>query len=178
MPSNFEGVEKSKNEFIIPFIGLKIGTHEFDFSVSDEFFEGIEYSVVERGRVDFHIVFEKKETMMIADFELNGTVETQCDRCGDELSMPINGSYQLIFKFGDDESEDETLVVLPSEAYRIDLRPHFHEFITVSLPSRMIHEEGDCNEEMEDLIDEYSAHSEEDEELDPRWSELNKLKNK
>lgn len=170
-------MEKSKNEFVIPFVGLKLGTHEFDFSVSDKFFEGLEYSVVERGKVDFHILFEKKETMMIADFQLNGTIETLCDRCGDELVLPISGEYQLIFKFGDDESEDESLVVLPSEAYQIDLDAHFHEFITVSLPSRMIHDEGECNEEMEDLIDEYSVRSEE-EELDPRWSELNKLKNK
>lgn len=193
-------VGKSKREFVIPFIGLKLGSHTFEFDVSDSFFEDFEYSIIHSGNVHVDLNLEKKETMMIGAFSCEGKVSTNCDRCNDPLNVPVRGSFQLIFKLSTEESDDETLIVLPPEAYELDVAPHIYELITVSLPARMIHEEGECNEEMVEALNQYLLNPEEEEDeddwddedfddedweddtdedpdgdIDPRWSALKNL---
>jgi uncharacterized metal-binding protein YceD (DUF177 family) len=56
--------------------------------------------------------------------------------------------------------------------------------MVVALPSRTVHPEDECNEEMLDLLEEYSGYYEdesdeenndEDDDIDPRWEALKKL---
>lgn len=182
MPSNFLEVTKSNREYVIPFVGLKLGTHEFEFGITDKFFEEFEYSIVQSGDVKVKLALEKKETMLIGNFSIQGIVRAACDRCNDPVETKINGEYQLIFKFDDTPSDDESLVVIYPEEFEIDLTDHILELITVSLPSRLVHEEGECNEEMIALLEEYSLDSDEledddsEEDVDPRWAALKNIK--
>lgn len=179
---------KSNKDYKIPFVGLKIGVHEYEFKITNSFFEMFEYSLIQKGEVDVKFRLEKKETMMIGDFGINGKVEMECDRCTDPIEVAVKGNYQLIYKFDTKESEDETLVTIYPEEFEIDIQDSILEFVSVSLPSRSVHEEGECNEEMIDLLSEYvmvsteenSVEDEEDddEDIDPRWSALKGLKNK
>lgn len=162
----FVKVAKSKREFVIPFIGLKLGSHTFEFDVSDSFFEEFEYSIIHSGNVHVDLILEKKETMMIGTFSCEGVVSASCDRCNDALDVPVRGSFQLVFKLSDEETDDETLIVLPPEAYELDVAPHIYELITVSLPVRMIHEEGECNEEMVEALNQHLLNPEDEDEWD------------
>jgi len=70
----------------------------------------------------------------------------------------------------------------------VDFSQPFYEFICLLIPSRKIHPEGECNQEMLKVMDNYliveskdvesEDQEEDDEEVDPRWAALNKLKNK
>lgn len=51
---------KKKSDFTIPFAGLKLGHHLFDFQVDDSFFEDIEYSLIKKGSLNVDIDLEKK----------------------------------------------------------------------------------------------------------------------
>jgi uncharacterized metal-binding protein YceD (DUF177 family) len=146
---------KSKKEFCIPFIGLKLGIHEFQYEISDAFFEDIEYSIIQQGKVHVRLVLDKKETMFIADFSFNGTISTYCDRCNDLMDFPVKRTYKIIYKFGTEPSEDETLIVLDPDAYEIELKETIYELLTVSLPAKMTHEAGKCNPEMLELLKKY-----------------------
>ncbi len=205
MPSNFYAVAKIKREFVIPFVGLKIGSHSFEFDITDAFFENVEYSLIEKGNVKVTFVLEKKETMMIGDFTINGKVETTCDLCNDPVVVDVEGEYQLIYKFDDEPSNDESLIIVYPEEFELDLKESILEFIMVSLPSRTLHPKGECNEEMIEILDQYRVDSyyqyeenendndmddeleesedlEEDSEadgegeIDPRWAALKGLK--
>lgn len=189
-------------EFVIPFLGLKLGSHSFEYKVDTAFFEEIEYSIIHDGEVQVDLVLDKKETMLIGTFSAQGMVSANCDRCNDPVRVPVKGSFQLIYTFGLEESDDETLVVLHPEAYEIDVQPAIYELITVSLPARLLHEEGECNEEMLEALSEYLINpgdedSDEwddddlgdddedweddedeggdDDDIDPRWSALKNL---
>ena len=148
---------KSKRAYVIPFVGLKVGTHDFEFKIEDSFFEQLEYSIIHSGNVNVELSLDKKETMLIANFSVLGTVFTSCDRCNDPIELPVKGEYQLIFKFGMEAEDDESLVVLHPDAYEIDFTAPLYELITVSLPSKIVHPKGQCNEEMLALIKQYSA---------------------
>jgi uncharacterized metal-binding protein YceD (DUF177 family) len=189
-------VAKTDRAFVIPFVGLKIGMHTFEFDITNAFFEQVEYSLIEKGNVHVTLNLEKKETMMIGDFIINGKVETSCDLCNDPVEVDIEGEYQLIFKFDDKPTDDETLIIVYPEEFEIDIRENLLELISVSLPSRTIHADGECNEEMLELLNEYrvnaddedfneedfeeaedteEAPSEDDEYIDPRWAALKGL---
>jgi uncharacterized metal-binding protein YceD (DUF177 family) len=146
---------KSKKEFCISFIGLKLGIHEFHYEINDAFFEDIEYSIIRRGKAQIRLILEKKETMLIGDFSISGTISAICDRCNEAMDLPVKGSYKLIYKFGKEPSNDETLIVLDPDAYEIELQETIYELLTVSLPSKITHESGKCNPEMVELLKKY-----------------------
>lgn len=171
----------SNDEFIIPFEGLKIGKHKFKFHIKDTFFEGLTYSIIQGGDVQVDFVLDKKETMMVAHFEMDGTVQKPCDRCNELMDNKVNIDHQIIYKFGEETSGDENLIVLPLSAFEIDLSSNIYELLTVALPSRTVHNEDECNEEMLGLLDKYvdsslEQNDNEEDEMDPRWNQLKKLK--
>ena len=158
-----KSVAKSDDrQFIIPFVGLKQGKHDYSFDVTDAFFETFEYSIIQQGDVRINFTLDKKDTMMVGEFQLEGRVKTACDRCNDVIEIPIEGEYRLIYKFGTEEEEDESIVVIFPEEFEIDVRHSLLEFMTVSLPSRSIHEEGECNQEMLDYLNEYVVNADGD----------------
>ena len=175
----FGGVMRTSKEYVVPFEGLKLGKHHFIFEITDAFFEDIEYCLINKGVVAVEMILDKKESMMNAAMHFEGFVWSTCDLCTDPLKIKLNEDHNIIFKFGDSESEDENLIMVHSNEFELNLAPLFYELITVSLPNKNIHEDGDCNEKMLDLLDKYSgsedAEDEENEEIDPRWKALNKL---
>lgn len=163
-------MKSSEQDFIIPFIGMKTGTYTFDYKVNDAFFESMEYSLIHKGDLNVTLEFEKKENMMTAHFRAEGIVSTSCDRCDTPMKLPISGEFKLIYKFGLEESEDESLVVLHPESYELDVTEAIYELAIVSLPARMVHPAGECDEEMWKLIQQYTVNSTQEEE-DDDWDD-------
>lgn len=161
---------RTDKEFIIPFVGLKLGNHTYEFEITDSFFEHYEYSLIQQGSLNAHLKLEKKETMLLADFEVSGTVHVPCDRCNGEMQIPIEASYQLIYKFGLEQEDDESLVVLHPDEYEINVKDPLYELITVSLPTRSVHKEGECDEEMLEAIKAYTINADDAEE-DDEWDD-------
>jgi uncharacterized metal-binding protein YceD (DUF177 family) len=172
----------SNREFEIPFEGLNVGKHVFEFEITDAFFEKLEYSILQKGQVKVDFVLEKKETMMIGNIKMLGRVEKECDRCTEAIFVTVDIEHRVVFKFSDEPSDDEDLIALASNEFKIHAAPIFYEILTVELPSRVIHEDDECNEEMLDLLEEYTGFTEEDdtaedegEDNDPRWDALKNL---
>ena len=55
---------KQLKEFIIPFIGLKLGEHSFDFKINKTFFEYFEYEDFNNSEIDLDVLLIKKNTML------------------------------------------------------------------------------------------------------------------
>ena len=110
---------------------------------------------------------------MTAHFIAEGIVSTNCDRCDTPMELPISGEFKLVYKFGLEESEDESLVVLHPETFEIDVRDAIYELAIVSLPARMVHSVGECDEEMWKLIQQYTVNATEidDEDDDEDWDD-------
>lgn len=177
------------DEYIIRFSSLTDGVHEFDYTIGKEFFEHIDYSEVKNAKLDVNLFLEKKATMMILNFGITGQVEVMCDRCTDNFNIDIETYDELIYRFGNEDLGDEKVIVIYPNEIEIDVTHPIYEFISLAIPSRRIHEEkSDCNKDMlKDisnylLVDDETSEAvndlEESKEIDPRWSALNKLKNK
>ena len=169
---------KRKSDYTIPFAGLKMGHHLFDFEIDNAFFEELDYSLIQKGDVHVSIDLEKKETMLIVLFDLKGTVEAECNLCTEPVDFKIDNTFQLIYKFGLEEMDDETIIVIHPDTYQVDVAQPIYEFITVSLPQRIVHEEGKCNQEIIDSLNKYLSSKKEEpknDDIDPRWSALKNL---
>jgi uncharacterized metal-binding protein YceD (DUF177 family) len=165
--------------FVISFYGLKPGKHTFEFTIDRAFFEAFESTLVEDARFNVVIELEKLSNMLILRFEGGGELDDYCDRCGDPLSMEVLVSDELFVKFGDEpyEQTDEVLVVT-HDTHEIDVSQMIYEMIVLNLPGKKVHKSiEDCNQEVIKRLNEAQKRDDHDEdETDPRWEALKKLK--
>ncbi len=49
-----------RKEFIIPFVGLKLGKHQFEYQINNSFFEIFDFSEFEKSNIKVNVVLEKK----------------------------------------------------------------------------------------------------------------------
>ena len=84
-PVFWNKVMKPLKEYRIPFLGLKPGQHEYEFEVTDAFFEEFENSEIDHADIKVDIMLEKQINMMVLHFKLSGEVLSSWDRCGGEL---------------------------------------------------------------------------------------------
>jgi uncharacterized metal-binding protein YceD (DUF177 family) len=175
---------KPLKQFSIPFTGLKIGKHQFDFEIDNSFFDAFEYSLVKRGNLKASVELDKQETMLILHFQIEGTIELDCDKCLSQFNAPIKIQERQIVKFAEDnlESDDLEIIVLNKKETEIDVSEIIYEFINVSVPYVKVCEENgtgvQCDQEMIARLESLSVGTQEEEKTndDPRWAALKKLK--
>jgi uncharacterized protein len=166
----------------IPFLGLKIGKHVYEFELDDAFFSSFEHSEIARGNVKAEVLLEKQSTMLVLDFTLDGTVEAQCDRCGDPIEVEVAHEDRLIVKYGDETgSFDDEILILGTNEHLLELQQFLYEYAHLGLPARMVHEhEDECNQEAITLLQTLQSappdEDDDDDDVDPRWEALKKLK--
>lgn len=168
----------SKNQdLVIPFVGLKEGIHEFKFEITEAFFKQFEYSIIQQADLKIDLVFEKKKTMFNLNFKTKGKIYTDCDRCGDPLTLKVKGDEDLIVKFGDDNySETDEIKIIPENEYELHLSEIIYEFAHLLLPSKKTHKKkSDCNPDIIEQLEKLNV-KRETESTDPRWAALSKLK--
>ena len=177
---------KPKIDTIVQFSGLESGRYEYNYTLDNSFFERFKNEELREGEVNFAVVLEKRERLLMFNFAFHGVVKTICDRCLGELEVPVSGEETLCVKFSDTETSDkEDVVILPEGEHQIDLAQWMYEYVAVRMPMQKVHEEGQCDPEMLQYISEEREPSEEDEvremgegETDPRWDALKTLMEK
>ena len=116
-------------EYLIPFVGLKTGKHQFDYQIDNTFFKSFDYDEFNDVSVKVDIVLEKKSTMLELDFKHKGTVNVPCDVSGEEFDLPIKGKLKLLVKFGDAfNDENEELLILPHGEFQVNVAQYIYEY--------------------------------------------------
>jgi uncharacterized metal-binding protein YceD (DUF177 family) len=169
-------------EYLIPFIGLKIGKHQFDYQVDNTFFARFDYDEFNDASIKVSVVLEKKSTMLTLEIKHKGTVNVPCDVSGEEFDLAIKGKLNLIVKFGDTyNDEHEELLILPHGEFQVNVAQYIYESIVLSVPLRRIHpgiKDGsltDVIEKLEALAPKENKTIEQNNDIDPRWENLKKL---
>ena len=175
---------KQLNEFLIPFIGLKLGKHQFEYQIDNTFFENFEYDEFESSAIKVDVVLEKRGTMLELNFKSKGTVYVPCDLTSEMFDLPIKGKFRLIVQFGPEFNNDkEDLLVLPSGEHQIDISQYIYEMIVLSIPLKRVHpgiKDGTLKTPALDKLNELRINDQkkeiiQEENTDPRWDKLKKL---
>ncbi|TPG38761.1 YceD family protein [Flavobacterium pectinovorum] len=171
-------------EFLIPFIGLKLGKHHFEYQISNTFFENFDYDEFQSSDIKVGLVLDKQSNMLELEFKHKGTVNVPCDLTGEEFDLPIKGKMKLIVRFGDEFNNDnEELLILPHGEHEIDVTQYIYEMIALSVPLKRVHpgiKDGTLKSEAltklnELTVKEEKEESKQEEDIDPRWDKLKKL---
>lgn len=185
-------VKKEFKEYIIPFVGLKIGKHQFDYEINNAFFELFGFDEFNDVDVKVSLLFEKKPTMLELTFEIDGKVNVDCDTTMESYNEEIFNELRLIVKFGDAYEEvNEELVVLPHGEFQLEVQQFIYEAIVLAMPLKRVHpgvEDGTLDSKILKKLEELTPSLDEERDLeqnnkkenpdqgiDPRWNKLKDL---
>jgi len=196
---------ENEKDYLIPFLGLKLGKHHYDFRIGNDFIESFGYEDFEKINVDVNLILEKKATHLELNFSHVGLATVPCDSTNQIFDLPISGNLRLIVKFGEEYNDDnEDMLVLPFSEFQLDVKQYIYEMIVLSIPVKRVHpdlindddllEDEDLdfldNEDLdifdsieddeEDFVDEIGESDEiesieKNNIIDPRWEKLKQL---
>lgn len=175
---------KSLKQYSIPFTGLKIGQHQFNFEVDGGFFDEFEYSLVKDGLLSVSLLLEKRETLMVLNFHIKGNIQLSCDKCLSNFPHEVDAKDRLIAKFteSDDLADSEDVIIITKNENEVDVSLFIYEIVNLQVPYVSICEDPgntpSCDLEMLKKIDELSIDEEksESEKQDPRWDVLKNIR--
>ena len=175
----------SRREFEIAFVGLKPGVHEFNYEITDKFFE--EYG--EQGFWDCQatvkLLLEKTANFMMLRFQVGGTVKVVCDRCSSNLPLNLFEDFTVTVKavenpdeMNDTEEDPDVYYVSRGESH-LHVAPMVYEFINLSMPMQKEcgYEAMDgpyCNSAAREALQKMKMDGEE--KANPLWKGLEKFK--
>ncbi len=166
--------------FSVKFIGLKEGTHNFQFPLSKSFFETFKYSEFNSVDINVDLVLVKKSTIIELSLKGTGSVNINCTLTNEPFDYQINSKLNLLVKFGDSyDDENDELLVLPHGSHSIDLDQYFYEMIVLYMPIRNVHpdvENGTIDSEILNRLKEFDINKEKNSNFDARWDKLKELK--
>ena len=167
------------DHFSIPFLGLKVGLHQLKFEVDNDFFAEFENSQVKEGVLTINLDLDKRSHMAVLDFSLDGSVVTECDRCMEEITLPVKGAYILHAKYSEQAMDptDEIIYIHP-RLDKLNVAQYIYEYIHLSIPMAKTCESdpnASCNE---DILNRFEEEVEDDGgevKTNPMWDTLNDL---
>jgi uncharacterized protein len=169
--------------YSLPIQGLKNGLHSYQYTLDNEFFRHFEDSPITAALLEAQVDVDKRSDMMVLEFQLDGYIETECDRCTAMIKMPMSGQQTLYVKYSDSPGEeDDEVVFIGREWSDFNLAKYLYEFSVLALPIINTYDcENDdplpCNT---DVLDKLQAESSSDDDdapsENPIWDALKKLK--
>ncbi len=173
---------KGLKEYTIPFVGLKEGSHKFQYQIENKFFEEFQYEEFNSTNVKVDVEFVKKSTLFEILFSINGSVNVPCDLTSEPFNQAIEGAFKLIVKFGQEfNDENEEILIIPFEAYELNIAQYIYELIILSVPKKRVHPDvlnGTMKSEALEKLKELEINKEksvEEDTIDPRWDKLKDL---
>ena len=169
-------------QFAINFANLNPEEYSFEFIIDERFFEIFDESEVKKGRLNAQILLQKHANMLSFNFIIKGKVNLICDRCLDNFDFDLNTENRLIVKFSSVRKEEsDEIITIPESDKEINIAQYVYEFIHLALPSKRVHpidKNGKtlCNKEIITKLEEHKNNKSTDDETDPRWEVLKKIK--
>ena len=181
----------------LPLKSLGTGTHEFEYHLDKQFFANMESSDVHDADLAVHLTGKYNGDFYDLDFHVSGEVVLICDRCLDDLHYPIDTTYHIIVKYGEDYNDDsDEILEIPESDNTLNVAYMLYDTVELAIPIKHVHPLGKCNRQMSALLKKHRATAgDEDAELenelideidtlpdssddaptDPRWDALRKL---
>ncbi len=172
----------SIQEYKIPHAGLKKGVHEFTYELTETFFASFENALINKCNVQVNITFDKRQEPYTIEIDLDGTIWSDCDRCTASIPVSIHETYTIYAKYTVDEAMKEMdeveIIYIARDDQFIDITQFIYDFVHLSIPVHVICDKPGkteyCDMEIIGLLEKQQK----EDEIDPRWADLDKLKDK
>lgn len=148
---------KNKHLYNVVISGLPAGIHTYPFELGDAFFAGFEGSEVQYGKLQAEVSVEKQRDFLQLGVHITGSVTAPCDRCLDDLQLPVQFHATPVVKFTDGKTTeplpgDDDILWATDGDHELNVAPYLYDSIILSLPLRRVHPDGQCNKEMSERL--------------------------
>lgn len=175
---------ESRSQYIIQFASLQAGEHNFEYQVTDKFFEPYERSLIKKADIRVKVTLLKGVNNLQLTFEFNGSIQVDCARCLDEFNLPVKEVRHLLVRQLEEAApngteEEEDIISLPFTAHELDLEPHIYDYLNLMVPLYPVHPDlkggiPGCDPASLETMSKYLQRQAD--ENDPRWDILKNLK--
>jgi uncharacterized protein len=178
----FFKVSARNKEYQIVYNGLKDGDHSFHWKLSRNFLELFDKKDITGLDIIADVLLKKSSRILQFTVNIKGIMSFECDRCLDNVDIPVDSEHTLVFKIeGNQNDFEDEILFLSEDETQLDISPFLYESLVFSVPPRRVHGEDKngkslCNPEMTAKLNELLI-KEEKPAADPRWNELGKLLN-
>ena len=160
----------------LPLKSLAAGTYDYEYHLGKQFFTDMESADIHDADLDVKLAVTHKRDIYRLDFTITGTITLICDRCLDDLKMPLS---------------------IPESDNFLNVAYMLYDTVALTIPIKHVHPMGKCNRQMSAMLRKHRAHrpGDEDAELedtlidemesmdtdradtptDPRWDGLKAL---
>lgn len=130
--------------------GIGTTPKTFDYTLGDDFFRGLEQDELCGGDVAANLTFKTAAGDIIQlHATLNGTVRTLCDRCLEEIILPVDVEESLrIVSEGSTTECGTDIVEIAPNATRFDAAWLIYELCVTALPTERKHALEECDSDM------------------------------
>jgi uncharacterized metal-binding protein YceD (DUF177 family) len=139
----------------------------YEYLLDNKFFIDIDGNEVQKGKINVSLRVEHKISSFELNFHITGTVVVACDRCLDEMDVPIETDTRLIVKLGREyaEESDEILVISEDEG-AVNLAWFLYEFVALAIPMKHVHAPGKCNKLVASKLKKHAVKRSDDDDAD------------
>ena len=139
-------------EYVIPLNGWAAGEREYHWQAGNEFFQQFDNTEILDAAVEVEARAVKSGHYIGVDLDIRGSVTVACDRCLEDLQLPVEAHPSFSVKYGEKAAAEEEMregsreIILVSVAdTELDLSQAIYDYVCLSLPMQRVHEEGGCN---------------------------------
>lgn len=175
-----------RRAFEIAFVGLKPGTHAFEYSVDNRFFANYGEQEFTNCTADIKLMLEKHNSFMMLKFDIDGKLDVNCDRCGNTLPLQLWDEFKIVVKMVEEpevmnaQEEDPDVYYISRTESHLSVEDWIYEFINLSIPMQKMCSEAEmggpqCNNEVLEKLRTMEEEAARD--TNPMWKALDKFKN-
>lgn len=177
------------------------GEQEFHYQLGKDFFRNMESTDIRDANVGVDLTVKHRNGVYDLNFSCTGEVTVACDRCLDDLELPVDTAYHVTVKYGDSYKDDsDEFIEIPESDNYLNVAYMMYDTISLAVPIKHVHPLGKCNRAMSSLLKKHRTRVEGDEdaeleeelieemesgqvqaekpaepETDPRWDALKNL---
>ena len=145
-------------EFKLPLKSLPEGTHSIEYHLGKKFFENMESPDIHDADLQVQLTVTYKRDLYTLDFTITGTITLICDRCLDDLIMPVETEYHINVKYGDDYNDEaDDLLVIPESDNYLNVAYILYDTVALTVPIKHVHPMGKCNRQMSQMLKKHRA---------------------
>jgi uncharacterized metal-binding protein YceD (DUF177 family) len=133
-----------RREFEIAFVGLQPGIHVYEYRIEDKFFVPYGEQDFENCIANIKLSLEKNNGFMQLKFDVDGSVNAACDKCGNTLPMQLWDEFNIIVKIVDEpevmneQEEDPDVYYISRGESHLHLADWIYEFVNLSIPLQKV----------------------------------------
>ena len=152
MPQEIDKMSQEIGNMTLQLNELAQGKHHFNYVLDDAYLRSIEKSEILGGDIQAEADLVLRESDYSLRIHASGSVELTCDRCLAPMQYSVDVEDDILPEESDEQSDT------------LDLRWLTYELLTINLPLVHSHPDGECMQDMQQLLQTHLCSA-----VEPEW---------